>query len=384
MTASENQTLLPHTVPRSTCRDRVSEVASYRGPGAAANAARAFRGLAHAMPTFMLGCLVVGCSAGLINFNKYLLQPGRFPFPIALVILHTFFASICCCFLLPLKPAWFPSLTDSAKKVSIDKSFLATRVVPVAAFFTGQLVLSNMAFKYASVPFLQMMKEGNVIIVYLLSLVVALEVWNVRQATLLLFIFGATLISLRGEVHLSVAGVAIQGASCLCESGKIIMQGVLLTGAGRKLDALSYVLVVSPVCFALLSALAITILSFPSATLALPEIQFPRWSDIEACRSLLAINVIIAVTLNVGIAAFIKLSSPLAFVIVGLAKDAMIVLASAVVLREPVSSMQAFGFTLQLLLISLWSVMKCLPEHFEDGIIIGLQRVVAGDKKLLL
>jgi len=53
----------------------------------------------------------------------------------------------------------------------------------------------------------------------------------------------------------STIGFLVQGSSCCAESGKIIVQAMLLAGPDRKLDPLSYVLTVSPLCAGLLGLL---------------------------------------------------------------------------------------------------------------------------------
>mmetsp|Transcript_52773 Transcript_52773/g.112957 ORF Transcript_52773/g.112957 Transcript_52773/m.112957 type:complete len:376 (+) Transcript_52773:109-1236(+) len=326
-------------------------------------------------PVALLGGLVIINSSALINFNKVLMSKDMFPYSIILVLLHTAFCCVCAGVLLLIKPSLFPALTDPEKKVNIDASFLMKRCLPVALFFSGQLVLSNSAYTYASVAFLQMMKESNVVLVYLLALAAQVEVFRWRQAWLLFFIVLMTMVTVEGEIHFSLVGFAIQGLSCLCESGKIIVQGVLLSGGGRKLDPLSYVLIVSPLCFAFLVAiLLVHVYAVPISVIALPA-----WSEIVNHRWLLAANALVAFSLNVVIALFIQYSSAIAFVVMGIVKDAMIVVASAAILHEPLSTQQMIGFPAQLMLVLLWSLLKAFPAQFENGMVNGVRTFVKGD-----
>merc|ERR1719310_1250329 len=66
--------------------------------------------------------LYIGNSAGLIAFNKYLVNTDRFPFPKQLVCWHAFVSSLLAACLLAIKPSLFPSLRDPdvSKRVTVD------------------------------------------------------------------------------------------------------------------------------------------------------------------------------------------------------------------------------------------------------------------------
>merc|ERR1719382_456343 len=98
------------------------------------------------------------------------------------------------------------------------------------------------------------MKEGNLVLVYMLSLVFALERFSGRSVTVLCMVLAATTLTVHGEMHFSIVGFTMQATSQFCESLKIVLQALLLSQAGRKLDALSYVLLVMPFCFLFLGS----------------------------------------------------------------------------------------------------------------------------------
>eukprot|EP00929_Paragymnodinium_shiwhaense_P013430 TRINITY_DN121285_c0_g1_i1.p1 TRINITY_DN121285_c0_g1~~TRINITY_DN121285_c0_g1_i1.p1 ORF type:complete len:392 (+),score=101.38 TRINITY_DN121285_c0_g1_i1:96-1271(+) len=319
----------------------------------------------------LLGLLYIGNSAGLIAFNKYLIHEDRFPFAVALVLLHTFFCSCCAGFLYFAMPSWFPSLTDPAQRVAIDRDLILKGALPVAVLFAGQLVLSNTAYLHCSVSFLQMMKEGNLVLVYALSLAVALEKFSWQHVRILGFIGLATALTIHGELNFSYSGFALQGISQLFECTKLVLQSMLLSSAGRKLDALSYVLLVMPLCFLTLSCfLGILIFVHPSS-----HFQTPTLADIHEWWPFLAANAVVAFSLNVVIALFVKYSSAVAFILCGIVKDAAIVLVGCAFLSEVISGLQAFGFLLQLGGITVWSLAKKFPDRFKYGELNGLYMV---------
>lgn len=318
-------------------------------------------------PVVVLGSLLIVASAGLIAFNKSLMRQDRFPFPVALVMCHTAFCFVMCSILLRLRPSLFPSLTEPMKRIALDRD-LIIGVLPIATCFTGQLVLSNMAFMHSSVSFLQFMKEGNVVLVYGLSVVAGLEALRGRQVALLLGIVAATAMTFHGEANFAMTGFLFQLVCCGFESCKIVLQGVLLSGAGKRLDALSYVLVVTPLCLMLLGCVT----CWDALVMKLPGLAVPTQEDFARNAKPLLANTVLAFLLNVVIALFIKHSSAVSFVMVGIVKDVVIVSACSMLLQESISGLQVSGFCLQLFMIFVWSMTKTFPEKFERGILPGL------------
>jgi len=311
---------------------------------------------------FFWSTALIVVSSALINYNKYLVSSEqRFPFPVALVMLHNASSTIFLGILINVCPSMFPALKDETKKVAVDASFLLKRMCPVGFMFAGSLGLSNTAYEFASVAFLQMVKQSNVVICWVGSLFVGLEVYKNRLAACLVMIVVSTAFTVKGEMHFSLAGLLIQLACNFVESSKIISQSFLLSGHGRKLDPLSFVLIISPICFTFLSILvAVHVYISPMSWIVLPTYQ-----DFVANRHALAGNVAVAITLNVVTASFLKHGSPMSFLCTNLLKDALIVVASAWVLGEQVSTLQTYAFGAQLVFISIWTLMKTYPAEFE-------------------
>mmetsp|Transcript_52750 Transcript_52750/g.112883 ORF Transcript_52750/g.112883 Transcript_52750/m.112883 type:complete len:376 (+) Transcript_52750:69-1196(+) len=324
------------------------------------------------LTTILFGALCIVCSAALISFNKHLMSKGRFPFALPLIIIHMIVSFFCSCIGIFLFPSLFPSLTDATKRANLNCGVFFGRLLPIGVCFVGQLLLSNTAYIHSNVAFLQMIKEANIVLVYLLSLAVALERFRFRNMSVLLVVFLATVLTVKGELHFSLQGFALQGSSQLFEATKIVLQGVLLAGAGVKLDAFSYVLLMAPVCLVLQSGCLAVLMQHPTETFAMPV-----WDDLVAWWPVLLLNASLAYMLNVVTALFIKHSSAVAFVLMGVVKDAAIVLSGALVLSEEISKLQACGFALQLSAILVWSLMKSFPERFEEGLLQGLRSIAS-------
>lgn len=312
-----------------------------------------------------LAIAYMAISTGLLGFNKYLMHVDRFPFAIFLGLLHMSASFGFNAVLFWLSPKFFPSLSDPEQNVSIDSGLVLNVLLPIAGCFAAQLVLSNVAFMHSSIAFLQMMKESNVVVVYLISLALALEKFDRRRATVLVFILGATALTIHGEARLSHTGLTLQGVSVLCESMKLTLQSYTLSASGRRLDALTYVMLLAPLVFLVLSVSAAVLgVCWPSRPVAL---MLPSWQDIVEYRSLLVANGCLAFAMNISHALFIKNSSAITFILTGIIlKDVMIVIVGSVIMGNSLTFQQAFGFALQLVGILAWSLMKLFPEWNAD------------------
>lgn len=326
----------------------------------------------------LLGGVYIAVSASMIAFNKYLIHEGRFPFAMPLVLLHAGFSSFCALILLLVKPSMFPSLTDPEQKVAIDMSLIVKGALPIAFLFSTQLVLSNSGYLHSSMAFLQMMKESNLVLVYVFSLFLAMESFSWVKVRVICLIVLATMLTIRGELNFSWAGFALQGTSQFFECSKIVLQALLLSSAGRKLDVLTYVVVVMPLCFCVLGLCQL--LMMYASPQQIIDFKVPQWSDVVAWWPLLLANASVAFALNLCVALFMKQSSAVGFILAGITKDAVIVMAGALFMRESLSHVQMLGFAFQLLFIWVWSLMKLSPKQFEGGIIEGISLVTTREE----
>jgi len=64
-----------------------------------------------------------------------------------------------------------------------------------------QLGPSNTAYTRLSAAFLQMMKEAHTVLVYVLSLIAALEIFSWRHVQILICVIRATTVTINGEFH---------------------------------------------------------------------------------------------------------------------------------------------------------------------------------------
>jgi len=286
----------------------------------------------------------IAMSTALIRFNKHMMHKDIFPFSLALSAIHMIVSTALCGLLYLVRPSMFPAM----EKIQDQRLDLMKWFLPIGACFAVMLYGSNQAYMYCSVALLQFMKEANVMIVFLISCAVGLQVMNrLRLALIMWVIVGAT-ISVSGDMQFSLVGIAFQAMSQVAECVRIVLGEFVLSG--RKLDPLTYTSFVAPTCFVVL--LAGNALAWdPAITTA----ALTHWR-------LLAMNACVAFMLNVLVATVIKEISAVGFVLTGLTKDIVIVVLSCVMFREPITHTQASAFVVTLAGVGMWSLMKINPQ----------------------
>eukprot|EP00929_Paragymnodinium_shiwhaense_P027079 TRINITY_DN15975_c0_g3_i1.p1 TRINITY_DN15975_c0_g3~~TRINITY_DN15975_c0_g3_i1.p1 ORF type:complete len:552 (+),score=135.32 TRINITY_DN15975_c0_g3_i1:67-1722(+) len=318
--------------------------------------------------TAFLGGLVISLSVGLIHFNNWLMQEEHFPYAIALVFTHMIFGACLSALLLLATPSLFPALTDPEQRVSVDAAYFAQKCLPISVLFAGGLVLGNVAYSHLSVAFIQMIKESNLVWVYLLSLACGFERLSCGQAQIIAIAIMGMGMAIHGELNFSLFGFVAQTLALLCESCRIILQGTVLSGGGKKLDPLSYMVLICPPSALCLACMLLLSKVLPSDGLD-GAYDTPSLQTLRDFAPILLSNACVAFSLNLSIAAFLKRTSPMAYCMNGLLKDVAAVLVGVVVVKEVVAPLQVVGFVFELLAVALWSLLKNFPARFSAGLL---------------
>jgi len=312
-----------------------------------------------ALPIVFYGILYIVCSATLIKYNKFLMTANRFPYAVNMALGHQILGSLFLVIMYRLRPSRFPSLQP--ENLQEMDSGLLTRGLPIAACFGGQLMLSNMAYLYSSVAFLQMMKEGNMFLVYSLSLVVGLERFQSTQARVLACLAFSTALTIEGELSFSFAGFTLQSCSQIMECLKIVQQSSMLSVPGkRRLDSLSYNLLVQPA-----TAGVLTIILISAGTGVVSNVSMAPWSAYMAWWPHLVANAIVALALNISISLFIANTSAVGFIVAGIVKDVCLICADVAISGTKLSHLQVGAFSLQLLFAASYSLLKIFAKKEE-------------------
>ena len=97
-------------------------------------------------------------SSSVIMYNNYVYNTRAFKFPVFLVTWHLGFAAVGTRILQRTT-----NLLDGAKDVHMTKEMFLRSILPIGLLFSGSLILSNTAYLYLSVPYIQMLKVCHLV-----------------------------------------------------------------------------------------------------------------------------------------------------------------------------------------------------------------------------
>ncbi|KAK4545024.1 hypothetical protein LTR36_003575 [Oleoguttula mirabilis] len=294
----------------------------------------------------------ISLSSTVILFNKWILHTANFTFPIVLTTWHLLFATVMTQLL-----ARFTTVLDSRKKVPMTGHMYLRTIVPIGLMFSMSLICGNLTYLYLSVSFIQMLKATMPIAVLLTSWSMGVTEPSLKTlGNVSLIVVGVVIASL-GEIKFVLTGFLFQCGGIVFESIRLVMVERLLSGSGFKMDPLVSLYYFAPVCAVMNGCIALVV-EIPRMTLA--DVQNVGYFVLFA-------NAMIAFLLNVSVVFLVSLTSlclyelPLTVVfsqigrtsglvmtLSGVLKDILLVGASILIFRDPVSPLQAFGYTIAL------------------------------------
>jgi hypothetical protein len=165
-------------------------------------------------------------SSSVIIYNNYLYNTLNFPYPVFTVTWHLTFAAIGTRILQRTT-----RLLDGTKDVRMDKATFVRRILPIGVLFSGSLILSNTAYLYLSVSYIQMLKvracprlTGSClspaqaftpVSILLISWTFRIQDPSKRLAIIVVLISTGVALASRGELHFHLGGFLIQAGAVL-------------------------------------------------------------------------------------------------------------------------------------------------------------------------
>ncbi|KAE9972443.1 hypothetical protein EG328_004974 [Venturia inaequalis] len=271
----------------------------------------------------------IGLSSAVIIFNKWILSTKKFSFPIFLTTWHLIFSTV-----MTQGLARFTTVLDSRKKVPMTGRVYLRAIVPIGLFFSLSLMFSNAAYLYLSVAFIQMLKATTPVAVLLVTWGLGIAPPNMKTLGNVSVIVVGVIIASFGEIRFVLIGFAVQVLGIVCEATRLAMVERLLSSAEFKMDPLVSLYYFAPAC-AVMNGMMFIILE-------LPKISTEKILDLGLITLLL--NASVAFCLNIAIGK----TSSLVLTLSGVLKDILLVVASMVIFLDPVSGLQAFGYSIAL------------------------------------
>ncbi|KAF5314530.1 hypothetical protein D9611_007190 [Ephemerocybe angulata] len=269
-------------------------------------------------------------SSAVILYNNHVYNTLMFKYPVFLVTFHLTFAAIGTRVLQRTT-----HLLDAAKDIHMSKDMFMKSILPIGMLFSGSLILSNTAYLYLSVAYIQMLKAFTPVAILLISWTFRIQEPNKKLAIIVLMISTGVALTSQGELHFNLFGFLTQAAAVAFEASRLVMIQILLHNL--KMDPLVSLHYYAPVC-ALITA----------AFIPFTEGLAPFYALKDIGPLILLSNASVAFLLNVAAVFLVGVGSGLVLTLAGVFKDILLITGSVIIFGSTVSPMQVFGYSIAL------------------------------------
>lgn len=281
---------------------------------------------------------------GVLLLNKYLLSNYGFRFPIFLTMCHM----TACSLFSYVAIAWLKMVPMQPIRSRVQ--FM--KISALSVIFCTSVVNGNISLRYLPVSFNQAVGATTPFFtaVFAYFMTVKRESW-LTYLTLVPVVTGVVIAS-GGEPSFHLYGFIMCILATAARALKSVLQGLLLSSEGEKLNSMNLLLYMAPIAVVLL--LPATLLMEPNVlgiTIALAR------QDVKIIYYLL-FNSALAYFVNLTNFLVTKHTSPLTLQVLGNAKGAMAVVVSILLFKNPVSIIGMLGYGLTVLGVILYSESK--------------------------
>ncbi|KAL5559330.1 hypothetical protein UlMin_035541 [Ulmus minor] len=277
-----------------------------------------------------------------IVYNKYILDKKMYnwPFPISLTMIHmSFCASLA--FLLV-------RVFKLVEPVSMSRELYLSSVVPIGALYALSLWLSNSAYIYLSVSFIQMLKALMPVAVYSIGVLFKKEGFKTDTMVNMLSISFGVAVAAYGEARFDTWGVILQLGAVAFEATRLVLIQILLTSKGISLNPITSLYYVAPCCFAFLCV--------PWIFVEYPILR--ESSSFHFDFAIFGTNSVCAFALNLAVFLLVGKTSALTMNVAGVVKDWLLIAFSWSVIKDTVTPINLFGYGLAFLGVAYYNHSK--------------------------
>lgn len=282
-------------------------------------------------------------SAGMINYNKFLLGPDRFPFAVLLTALHMTTGFVFSTVALWLVP---PTRGHSVASILCGSSATQTlrrgaapgpsaallgQVLVISCCSAATVVASTSALKYADVAFVQMCREPGVLFVYTFSVVTGTETLGWRYVLVLTCVALCAVLGVSGAATFSWIGLRLQLVANLSNALQVSFSARVMTGA-RSLDPLVLLNLSTPLT--LLFVLPFACLFWSPVIMVRFAVWWPHVIG----------NMAVALALQVSTLFAVWAATSTGFSLGAILKDVLAITFAAVLLHESLRAVQVVAF----------------------------------------
>ncbi|KAL8140975.1 hypothetical protein V2J09_006996 [Rumex salicifolius] len=294
--------------------------------------------------TFGLVSLWYSSNIGVLLLNKYLLSNYGFKYPIFLTMCHM----TACSLLSYVAIVWLKIVPMQMIRSRVQFFKIAT----LSVVFCASVVSGNISLRYLPVSFNQAVGATTPFFtaVFAYFMTMKREAW-LTYATLIPVVTGVIIAS-GGEPSFHLFGFIMCLGATAARALKTVLQGILLTSEGEKLNSMNLLMYMAPIAVAcLIPAALIMEKDVVGITVALAR------EDIRIVWYLL-FNSALAYLVNLTNFLVTKHTSALTLQVLGNAKGAVAVVISILIFKNPVSMTGMLGYCLTVFGVILYSEAK--------------------------
>ncbi|KAH7842485.1 hypothetical protein Vadar_005839 [Vaccinium darrowii] len=285
-------------------------------------------------PLFIASLIICWYSSniGVLLLNKFLLSNYNFRFPIFLTMCH-----MSACAVLSYVSIVFLKVFPLQQ---IKSRSQLLRIATLSIVFCGSVVGGNISLRYLPVSFNQAVGATTPFFtaVFAYMMTFKREAW-VTYAALVPVVTGVVIAS-GGEPSFHLYGFIMCISATAARAFKSVLQGILLSSEGEKLNSMNLLLYMSPI--AVLVLLPATLIMEPDVL----EVTVSLGMKHRFMWLLLGINSVAAYLANLSNFLVTKHTSALTLQVLGNAKGAVAVVISILLFKNPVTLIGIGGYTM--------------------------------------
>ncbi|XP_020230773.1 UDP-URONIC ACID TRANSPORTER 1 [Cajanus cajan] len=281
---------------------------------------------------------------GVILLNKYLLSNYGFKFPIFLTMCHM----SACAVLSYVSIVFFKVVPQQMIKSRSQFMKIAT----LSLVFCASVVGGNVSLRYLAVSFNQAVGATTPFFTAVFAYLATLkrEAW-VTYAALVPVVAGVVIAS-GGEPGFHLFGFIMCLSATAARAFKSVLQSILLSSEGEKLNSMNLLLYMSPI--AVLVLLPAALIMEPNVV----DVTLTLAKDNKSMGLLLLLNSITAYAANLTNFLVTKHTSALTLQVLGNAKGAVAVVISILLFRNPVTVVGMGGYTITVMGVAAYGETK--------------------------
>lgn len=232
--------------------------------------------------------------------------------------------------------------------VSMSMDLYVKSVLPIGALYSLSLWLSNSAYIYLSVSFIQMLKALMPVAVYSIGVLFKKEGFKSNTMFNMVSISLGVAIAAYGEARFDTWGVMLQLGAVAFEATRLVMIQILLNSKGVNLNPITSLYYVAPCC--------LLFLIVPWLFVELPVLR--ETSSFHFDFVVFGTNSLCAFALNLAVFLLVGKTSALTMNVAGVVKDWLLIAFSWSVIKDTVTPINLFGYGLAFLGVAYYNHAK--------------------------